>query len=65
MVKKGIIAMNFFHRSITNIDSYKEVNPENKYKLIHCLMQQKSSKNRSVPFTESMKKNNCNSSFDG
>jgi hypothetical protein len=52
--KKANNGRDFFRRLSTDVDSYKEVNPENMCNLIHFLIQQASLNNKSVTFTKGM-----------
>jgi hypothetical protein len=54
--KKANNGRDFFRRLSTNVDSYKEVNPENMCNLIHFLIQQASLNNKSVTFTKGKNK---------
>jgi len=54
--KKANNGRDFFRRLSTNVDSYKEINPENMCNLIHFLIQQSSLNNKSVTFTKGIKK---------
>ncbi len=50
--KKANNGRDFFRRLSTDVDSYKEVNPDNMCNLIHFFIQQASLNNKSVTFTK-------------
>ncbi len=53
--KKANNGRDFFRRLSTEVDSYKQVNPENMCNLIHFLIQQATLNNKSITFTKGMK----------
>jgi len=54
VLKKPIMAENFFRRLSTNVDSYKLINPENMCNLMHYFIQQATLNNKSITFTKGM-----------
>ena len=54
--KKANIGRDFFRRLSTDVDSYKEISPENMCNLIHFLIQQASLNNKSITFTKGIRK---------